>query len=234
MPSSLAAHAYWQELYPPDTFAHGPGCEYSGLFPAILPDGRQIALPIRPLGDEPGFAVASLIISQASFAVEDALSDILSDRLWAHAPDVIVAVPTLGLTLAANVARRLGHQRMVPLGTTRKFWYDDALSEPSSSISSRGSDKRIYLDPRMLPLLEGRRIAVVDDVVSTGTSLTAILRLLAKAGAVPAVVGVAMIQSRRWQPALAEALPGQEIAVEGAFSTPLLKETGRGTWTSAE
>jgi adenine/guanine phosphoribosyltransferase-like PRPP-binding protein len=53
-----------------------------------------------------------------------------------YAPQAIIGVPTLGLPLANGVARRLGHPRMVALGTSRKFWYSDDLSEPLSSITS--------------------------------------------------------------------------------------------------
>ena len=35
------------------------------------------------------------------------------------------------------------------LGYSRKFWYDEELSAPVSSITSPGQVKRVYLDPRM-------------------------------------------------------------------------------------
>ena len=38
------------------------------------------------------------------------------------------------LSFAALVAERLGQSRYVPLGYSRKFWYDDALSEPVGQI----------------------------------------------------------------------------------------------------
>ena len=51
--------------------------------------------------------MASLIVNQASFAVEDALAGALVDQLAPFSPDVIIGVPTLGLPLANNVARLL-------------------------------------------------------------------------------------------------------------------------------
>ena len=83
-------------------------------------------------------------------------------------PDVIVGLPTLGLTLAAATAQSIGHHRYVPLGTSRKFWYDESLSVSLSSITSPDVHKRLYIDPRMLPLIEGRRVALIDDVISSG------------------------------------------------------------------
>lgn len=222
---SLKPHDFWQSLDTPGTHATAPGTVYDGAYPATLPDGRQLLLPIRALPG--GGAVASLIINQAAFAVEDALADIMAEQWRGIAPEVVIGVPTLGLPLAEAVARRLGHRRMVPLGTSRKFWYTDALSEPISSITSpgkgAGAGKTIFLDPRMVPLLTGRRVLLVDDVVSTGTSLRAVLRLLAKAHIAPEGIAVAMEQGLRWR----GVLPQPEL-VRGAFRSPILETSGAG------
>ncbi len=214
---------YWQELLAPGQAAPPP---WQGSYPARLPDGRVLMLPIRALGDS-GQGIASLILNQAGFAVEDALAEALAERLAAHAPDVVAGLPTLGLSLARAVAARLGHGRFVPLGTSRKFWYDPALSVGMSSITSPDAGKRLYLDPRMLPLLEGRRVALVDDVISSGRSITAGLSLLALAGVEPVAVGAAMLQTTRWQAALA----GRPV--EGVLRTPLLARAEDG-WREAE
>ena len=194
----LAPHEFWQEIYPAGTFDTRPADGFRGLYPAQLPDDRQIALPIRVL-PEGGKAVASLIVNQASFAVEDALVDTMVGLARPFAPEVVIGVPTLGLPLANGVARRLGHKRMVALGTSRKFWYRDELSESISSITSPSHGKRIFLDPRILPLLEGRRVVVVDDVISSGASMIAVLRLLAHVGIRPCALIFAMAQGERWK-----------------------------------
>lgn len=218
---SLKPHEFWQVLDAPDTHATGPGALYRDAYPATLPDGRQLRLPIRDLPG--GGAVASLIVNQVSFPVEDALADIMAAQWRELAPDVVIGVPTLGLPLAHAIARRLGHARMVPLGTSRKFWYTDTLSEPISSITSPDKGKIMYLDPRMVPLLEGRRVLLVDDVVSTGTSLAAVLRLLDKADVVPAGIAVAMEQGTRWR----DVLPDPDL-VRGAVRSPILEKTDAG------
>ena len=135
---------------------------FTDSYPAQFRDGRQLLLPIRVLPGDGTKAVASLIINQASFAVEDALAEALTREILPFAADVVIGVPTLGLPLAANVARLLGHGRMVALGTSRKFWYQDELSEPMSSITSPAHAKSIFIDPRMLPLLEGKRVALIE------------------------------------------------------------------------
>lgn len=226
--TGLPAPEFWQAVYAPGTFAQPPG-GWRGLFPAALPDRRQIALPIRALPDGSG-AVASLIVNQAAFAVEDALAAVMADHARALAPDLVVGVPTLGLGLAAQVARRLGHARMLPLGTSRKFWYDAALSVDLRSITSPDAGgKRLYLDPRMLPLLAGTRVLLVDDVVSTGASLVSALRLLRIAGVVPVGAVFAMLQGRRWQAAL-EAEGAATLPVAGALTTPRLRPAPGGGW----
>ena len=230
----LAPHEFWQTAYPAGTFDADPAAGFADLYPAALPDGRQVALPIRVLPGGEDRAVASLIVNQASFAVEDALAEAMAALAVSYDPEVVIGVPTLGLPLANGVARRLGHARMVALGTSRKFWYDDALSEPMSSITSPAHAKRIYVDPRMLPLLRGRRVVVVDDVVSSGTSMLAVLRLLRNAGIEPAAAVVAMLQGDNWRAALGQHDASFVSHIHGAIATPRLKRTAEGTWLAAQ
>jgi adenine/guanine phosphoribosyltransferase-like PRPP-binding protein len=214
----------WQELHPPGRITPGvqPDDE---TWAAALPDGRTILQPIRLLPGGTDRGVASLILNQAAFAVLDALAGIVAEAARPLDPDVVVAVPTLGLPIAEQVARRLGHSRMVPLSTSRKFWYDDALSGPLGSITTPDQVKRVWIDPRMLPLLRGR-VMVVDDVLSSGRSISAVLWLLAGIGVAPVAVGAAMLQGEAWRQALATFRPTP--AVVAAFSTPILVRTTAG------
>lgn len=176
--------------------------------------------------------MASLIINQASFTVLDALATDLAARLKVLEPDVVVGLPTLGLTLASQVARKLGHDRYVPLGTSKKFWYDETLSVPLSSITTPEQMKRLYVDPRMLPLIENRRVALIDDVISSGRSIRAGLGLLNSLGIRPVVIGAAMLQTDRWHEASTEAFLGWTDSVRGCFSTPMLEKGADGLWHS--
>lgn len=230
----LKPHEFWQELYPPGFFACEAQTRHRELYPAVLADGRQIALPIRALPGNGGFGVASLIVNQASFAVEEALAGHMIAAVRPFGPDIVVGVPTLGLPLAHAVARGLGHTRMVALGTSRKFWYDDALSEPLASITSPGHERTLYLDPRMLPLLHNKRVAIVDDAISTGRSTAAVVRLLGKAGISPVVLAYAMLQTTRWQAGLRTLDAGLGARVRGAFHTPLLEAATDGSWRAVD
>ena len=223
----MQPHDFWQALHPPQSFALEE--EYRGFYPAKLPDGRQLQLPIRVLADGE-HALASLIINQASFVVQDALAEALAARLADYGVDVIVGLPTLGLTLAAAVARALGHTRYVPLGTSRKFWYRDELSVSLSSITTPNQEKRLYIDPRMLPLLEGKRVALIDDVISSGASIVSGLALVTACGIEPVVIGAAMLQSERWRERVdADGRQWSERIV-GVFSTPILQKTANDGW----
>ncbi|WJH40949.1 phosphoribosyltransferase [Aliirhizobium terrae] len=225
----MQPHDFWQEMHPPGTFDEaGP---FSDFFPARLDRGEQMRLPIRPLADGE-HALASLIINQASFDVQDALAADLAPKIAALRPEVIVGLPTLGLTLAAAVARMLGFARYVPLGTSKKFWYDEALSVPLSSITTPEQQKRLYVDPRMMPLIAGKRVALIDDVISSGTSIVSGLTLLTSLGIEPVAIGAAMLQSDRWEAKLEALGPQWRGRVVSCFRTPMLKKAGEGMWSA--
>lgn len=215
---------YWQQILPATAAGPADGPWQYG-YPARLPDGRVLVLPIRQMAGQPDHAVASLICNQAALDVIDTLGELLAERLAPLQPEVVVGVPTLGLSFAPIVARRLGLSRMVPLGYSRKFWYDEALSGAVQSITTPTAGKRVYLDPNLLPLVRGRRVVLVDDAVSSGSTIAAPWNLLEAAGATVLGVGVAMCQGRRW----AEVLGPQRAArVFGVFDSPLLQAVPQG------
>ena len=176
--------------------------------------------------------LASLIINQASFVVQQALADDLARRLAPLRPDIVVGLPTLGLTLAADVAQKLGHSRYVALGTSRKFWYLDHLSVPLSSITTPGPHKRLHMT-RMLALLENRRVALIDDVISSGASMQAGLELLAACKIEPVAIGAAMLQTDRWRRGLSALDRQWSDRVSGVLHTPMLSLSADGFWKPA-
>jgi adenine/guanine phosphoribosyltransferase-like PRPP-binding protein len=218
---------YWQTLHEGWPGGAPPPPPFRLDYPVRLPDGRVLVLPLRRL-PEGRQAVASLIANQASFAVVAALSDHMTKLARETGADLIVGMPTLGLTFAPLVAERLGHARYVPLGYSRKFWYDDALSEPIFSITSPSGEKRLYLDPNVVPLLKGRRVCMVDDAVSTGSSVLAGHRLFARLGIQFTAVIVAMKQTTRWQQPVGDISPALRDSVRAVFACPLFEENGDG------
>lgn len=215
---------YWQHIVEAgEPLPAGPPWRYG--YPAALPDGRHLVLPIRQLHSDPTLAVASLICNQASLEVVDTLASHLAQALEPHAPQWIIGLPTLGLALAPDVARGLGHARYAPMGYSRKFWYDEALSAPVVSITSPVPGKRVYLDPNLLPLLRGQRVALVDDAVSTGSTALAAWDLAEGLGLQVVAMGVAMRQGRRWRDVLGA---DRAARVVGVFDSPLLRAAGEG------
>jgi adenine/guanine phosphoribosyltransferase-like PRPP-binding protein len=223
----MEPHEFWQTIEPP----HGNDAarSRSGFYPAAFDDGRRLLLPIRSLADGE-HALASLILNQASFEVVDAIAADLAVKLTPFQPEVVVGLPTLGLTLASAVAQKLGHSRYVPLGTSRKFWYREELSVPLSSITTPEQAKRLYVDPRMLPLLVGRRAALVDDVISSGASIAAALQLMGVCEIEPVALGAAMLQSDRWKDRLGQIWAARTVAV---LRSPMLSKTADDRWVDA-
>jgi adenine/guanine phosphoribosyltransferase-like PRPP-binding protein len=223
---SVSTEGFWQ------AFSHVPevaGPPFVDRYSVEVARDRFLSLPLRTLPDAQDRAIASLIVNQASFQVVDWLAEEMARRCLAQRPEVVVGVPTLGLTLAPLVARRLGFQNYAALGYTRKFWYGDHLSTDVRSITgSRGQEKRLYLDPNLIPRLKGRRTVVVDDVVSQGTSIAAAHRVLNLASADIVCSVVAMAQTNRWR----ERIGTHEL--QAIFSTPLFGRRDDGWWPLAD
>lgn len=168
---------YWQEILSADALPLPPEPPFRNGYPARLPDGRHLMLPIRKRPGPADVDVASLIPNQASFSVISALAGFMAELARPMRAEAVVGMPTLGLALAPQMAAKLCHSNYVPLGYSRKFWYRDELSEPVTSITSPGDGKRVYLDPNLLPRIAGRRIVLTDDTISSGSTATAVLRL---------------------------------------------------------
>lgn len=61
----------------------------------------------------------------------------------------------------------------------KKQWMLDPISADVKSITT-GKSQQYWLDRRELPKIEGKKIAVVDDVISTGSTLIAMENLASK------------------------------------------------------
>lgn len=218
---------YWQRFEPLAAWRDRLAPPYRHGLPVLLEADRVLTLPIRRLPDPPGRAVASLISNQASLEVVDWLAQAMGNLARPWQAEVLVGLPTLGMAFAPGVARTLGHARWVPMGYSRKFWYDEAMATTVRSITTPGSGKPIYLDPNQWPLLRARRVVIVDDVVSSAQTLVQVWGLLQMLGAEVVGCVVAMRQGTAWADALGEV---RAARVLGVFDTPQLEWRADGWW----
>lgn len=233
LPGFDATTDYWQTTLTEAELTQSPLPPYARSYPAKLPDGRYLLLPLRGMpttdGSAPDRCVASLIANQASIAVVEQLALHMAEAAKPQDFEVVIGMPTLGLAFAPLVAKHLGHSRYVPLGYSRKYWYRDELSEPVSSITTPGKGKLLYIDPNQLSLIAGKRVLVVDDAVSSGTTMVSGLNLLARCGAEVAAIAVAMRQGTQWQQKLVRT-DGSAIPVVAAYDCPRMERRADGWW----
>jgi adenine phosphoribosyltransferase len=116
-------------------------------------------------------------------------------------PDIVVSVATMGIPLAIEVTRSLGLDDYVILHKTPKIHLGDSFAEPVRSITT-GNPQKLRMDPARVPAVRGRRVAIVDDVISTGASTRAALNLVRRVGADPVVIGTLMTEGSGWRQAL--------------------------------
>jgi adenine/guanine phosphoribosyltransferase-like PRPP-binding protein len=97
-------------------------------------------------------------------------------------------------------------ERYIPLGYSVKFWYEDALSTTVSSITSPGHAKMLYLDPNQLSLIKVKKVVIIDDAFSSGTTLLKTWDFLESEniGCEILAAGAAMKQGERWRKLLGE------------------------------
>jgi adenine phosphoribosyltransferase len=162
---------------------------------------QTVDLPLVQVA--PDVTIALLICVDHGVAFSERAGEELAELLADTRPERVVSVATMGIPLAIEVTRALGLDDYVILYKTPKIHLGDTWVEPVRSITT-GADQSLRLDPARVDTLKGRRVAVVDDVVSTGASLRASLQLLRRVGAEPVVVGAFLTEGQQWRRALGE------------------------------
>ena len=95
--------------------------------------------------------------------------------------DVILTAETKGIPLAYEAARQSGKNYVVARKSV-KVYMTDPISVKVNSITT-AHEQTLYLSQEDIALLKGKRVLILDDVISTGESLTAIEKLAETAGA---------------------------------------------------
>ncbi|MCV3208677.1 phosphoribosyltransferase family protein [Mesorhizobium sp. YC-39] len=161
--------------------------------------GEAISLPIIQLNDQR--AIALLMVIDMGVRFGDIVGEAIARHFEPLKPDIVVGSATLGIPIAIEVSRRLGNDQYVILQKSPKFHLADAMVEEVRSITT-ATPQRLLLDRRSITLLQGKRVLVVDDVVATGSSMAAAIRLVRRAGAEVLGAGVILTEGHSWRDAL--------------------------------
>ena len=97
--------------------------------------------------------------------------------------DYIITAEAKGIPLAHEMARQAGDAKYILARKAPKLYMRDIFEVSVRSITT-AKEQRLYLDGADAALMKGKRILVVDDVISTGESLTALEALVEKAGGI--------------------------------------------------
>ncbi len=95
--------------------------------------------------------------------------------------DLLVTAEAKSIPLAHVVSRESGKPYMV-LRKSYKPYMGDALSAETLSITT-GKPQTLFLDERDCANMAGKKVVVLDDVISTGSTLQGMRVLIEKAGA---------------------------------------------------
>ena len=95
--------------------------------------------------------------------------------------DYIITAEAKGIPLGYEMARQSGKPYFVARKGTKLYMKEVFGVEVRSITTDR--DQHLYLDKAEADQMKGKRVLIVDDVISTGESLKAVEALCEKAGA---------------------------------------------------
>ncbi len=138
--------------------------------------GLERDLPICPVNDK---------LSIAGFVIfgDQELTVACARELLAKAPkyDYLITAEAKGIPLAHEMARQAGDAKYILARKGPKLYMQDMFSVTVNSITT-AKEQKLYLDGADAALMKGKNILIVDDVISTGESLSALEALVEKAG----------------------------------------------------
>lgn len=132
----------------------------------------------------PGVTIAILNILGDAELVQ-AAAKALAARLPADAYDVLVTAEAKSIPLAHALAVATSKPYVV-LRKIYKPYMGAAISAETVSITT-GKPQTLYLDEKDHALLKGKRVTLLDDVVSTGSTQKGMRAVMEKAGATVAL-----------------------------------------------
>ena len=138
--------------------------------------GLERELPLCELNDDL-YIAAFVIFGDPELTVAAA------KELLAIAPeyDYLITAESKGIPLIHEMARQNGDKKYFLARKAPKLYMTGIFSVDVESITTAGTQK-LYLDTLDAELMRGKKILIVDDVISTGNSLAAVKGLVEAAG----------------------------------------------------
>jgi adenine phosphoribosyltransferase len=129
---------------------------------------------------KPGLKIAILNILGDTELVQACAKD-LAKRLDAVQYDVLVTAETKSIPLAYALSVETKKPYVI-LRKTYKPYMGDALQAETLSITT-GQPQTLFLDEKDRQVMAGKKVIIVDDVISTGSTLQGMRLLIQKSGA---------------------------------------------------
>ncbi|MBO5024048.1 MAG: adenine phosphoribosyltransferase [Clostridia bacterium] len=138
--------------------------------------GLERELPLCPLNNE--LCIGAFIIFG-----DVELTCACARELLKIAPehDIMITSESKGIPLIFEMARQSGANKYIVARKMQKLYMSDTFSCEVNSITT-AKKQTLYLDGKDAELMRGKRVLIVDDVISTGDSLRAIEELVEHAG----------------------------------------------------
>lgn len=143
---------------------------------------------------KPGLRIAILNILGDTELVQACARE-LAQKLSSLEYDILVTAESKSIPLAYSLSIETGKTYVI-LRKSYKPYMGKALSAETLSITT-GQPQTLYLDEKDLRLLEGRKVVIVDDVISTGSTLQGMRLLMDKADAKVVVEAAILTEGER-------------------------------------
>ena len=141
--------------------------------------GFKADLPILTLPSGLGIAFFNLHgDSELTEHCGKELAKLLSDC------DVLITAESKGLQLTHCTARELGQRYYAVARKSKKLYMQDGIEITIKSSITTGKEQKLYLSKHDIDLIKGKKVGIVDDVVSTGASLEGLEEVVEKAGGI--------------------------------------------------
>lgn len=142
--------------------------------------GIKRSLPLFEVA--PGVRIAILNILGDTELVE-ACASAIAEKLKGVEFDVLFTAESKSIPFAHALSVRTGKPYIV-CRKNYKSYMGKALESTSNSITTQ-QEQRLIVDEKDVALLQGKKVVIVDDVISTGSTLHALTTLLEMAGSQP-------------------------------------------------